>query len=484
MDNHRHIVIIIGGGIAGLATAYYLEAHAKYNQKQLTSILIERDDRWGGKILTETHEGFVIEAGPDAMLAQKPAGVNLCEQLGLAEELMGTNPLIRSTFVLTDGKLHKLPPGFTGFLPASPLDLMNATFLSFFGKLRMGMEPFIPPKKQTKKDETDDEPIADFLKRRFGNEAYVKFLEPFMSGIFAGDAEKLSMQSAFPRFVELEKRYGSLFLGLIKGRIGAKDKNASPGGRPSSAFITLQSGLSKLTDKLVESLRNVIFMPKTQAIKLSGTNKQETAGKYIVGLADGKEVYGDSVVLAVPAYEAANLIETLDPATAKKLNNIPYASTATVSLGYRKMDIMHPMDGTGFVVPKTEKSPLMAVTWTSCKWEHRSPEYATLLRCYLGRAGEDRVLSLNDKELVRLCQDELKKIMGIDVWPILERVYRWEKSMPQYLVGHADLVNVINERIESVAPGIYLTGSAYRGVGIPDCIANAEATATKVLSKL
>lgn len=477
MENHPKVAIIIGGGITGLATAYFLEEAAKQqNLPPVTSILIEKENRWGGKLLTETYEGYVIEAGPDAMLAQKPSGINLCMRLGLADELMETNQYYRSTYIWFNGKFHKLPSGFTGFFPASPLDLFKASFLSFSGKLRMAMEP-LTPAKAWKEDVSDDESMAGFLRRRFGREAFNKFLEPLMAGIFAGDAEKLSIRSTFPMFVELEKQFGSIFAGLKKRRIKTKKRLSSP-------FVTLKSGLGKLTNSIIASVRNVILMPNSTVTSLNGcAGGGGNKGRYAVRLADGKEIYGDVVVLAVPSYEASCILKDFDSKIPEQLKTIHYTSTATVSLAFRKKNILHPMNGTGYVIPGFENSPIMAVTWTSCKWEYRAPEHAALLRCYLGRTGKEEFLEKNDSELINLCLDELKKSMKIYKRPILERVHRWHKAMPQYLVGHLGRLDLLEKRMEAF-PGLYLAGSSYYGVGIPDCITSGETTASKIVSYL
>lgn len=486
MVSKGQTVIIVGGGIAGLSLAYYLEEGGKKRGCPFTIILVEKDNRLGGKILTEVKEGFVIEGGPDAVLAQKSAGINLFEKLRLAEEIIGVSLNAKTTYLLVNGMLHKLPPGFTGLLPVNPFDLFNASFLSLPGKIRMALEPIIPRRQvaysKVASKANDDESIASFCSRRFGKEAYLKFLEPLMGGVFAGDAETLSLKGTFPRFMELEKKYGSLFRGLRKGR--GKSNLASYGKRPQSPFVTIASGLGKLIERLKESIKSVIFLPKTVAIRMRPHGMLEgKPTQYALLLSDGKEIYGDAIILAVPAYEAAKIIEPLDIVTSKELDNIPYASTSTISLGYRKIDIPFPMDGTGYLVPKIEKRQIMAVTWTSSKWENRAPEYGALLRCYVGRMGEEAWLTKEDDELVAICREELKNSMGIKAKPILEQVNRWKRSMPQYLVGHMKRIDFIMERLKGF-PGLYLIGSGFNGVGIPDCISDGEETAKKILSYL
>ena len=465
----RHVVVI-GGGITGLTAAYALNENARQHPsagRPFTCTLVEASSRLGGKILTERSNGFVIEAGPESFLAQKPWGIDLCRRLGLTESLIPTIPEHRKTFVLLGGRLHELPQGLVMGVPAKLGPFLRTSLLSWPGKLRLAAELFIP-----RIGHNEDESLATFFRRRLGKEALDRIIEPLLTGIYTGAADQLSLLATFPRFREMEREHGSLLRALLVSKWkAAKEEEAAPSATP---FVTLREGLGHLVHVLAERLEGTTVYAEAPVRELRRRDEQG----YDVVL-DDRTLPADAVVLTVPAYGAAGLLAPLDQGLSDQLASIPYASSVTVSLAFRKHDLHHDLDGYGFVVPRIENRLLIASTWTSSKWEHRAPHDAVLVRCYLGGAGREAVLAQTDKELIDLIRGELREILGIDQSPLLARVHRWPRAMPQYQVGHLHRLAVIGERLEHL-PGVFLAGAGYRGVGIPDCIRDGMAAAESV----
>jgi oxygen-dependent protoporphyrinogen oxidase len=431
--------------------------------------LIEAEPRLGGKILTEEVDGFVVEEGPESFLAQKPWGLDLCRRLGLNDRLIGTNPARRKTFVYSRGRLRELPEGLVMGLPTKWTPFIRSGILSWPGKLRVAAELVIPPRGSR-----DDESLGGFFRRRLGKEALERMVDPLLSGIYAGDPEELSLLATFPRFRDMEQENGSLLRSLIAGwwRQGSEDK-------PSdwTPFVTLQGGLSELVKALEARLKNVSILTgrRVRDVRVRSENRG-----YEVALDDGGVISADAVAMATPAYDAASLIEPFDQVLAGMLRAIPYSSTVTVSLGYRRAGFGHDLDGYGFVVPRIEGRSLLASTWTSSKWMYRAPDGAVLIRSYLGGVGRENILDRTDEELVALVRSELRDMMNVTEEPVLMKVCRWPRAMPQYRVGHLERLTEMEDLL-APHPGLFLTGAAYRGVGIPDCIREGALTAEKVL---
>ena len=449
-------VAVIGGGIAGLAAARRLEALAP----GAAVSLVERDVVLGGKIRTDRLDGFVVETAPDSFLSRKERGVGLCKELGLGDELIARRPEHRGSFVRRGDELHPLPEGLTGMIPTS-LDALETTeLLSAQGKVRFAAEADVPPS-----DGVEDESVAAFVSRRFGREAYDGLVEPLMTGIYGGDGEQLSLRATFPQLRAIEREHGSLLRGLTA---------TSPGDAPP--FLSLRGGM----DVLVDALRG--GFERTEVLAGRGAERvtRDESG-YRVGLSDDEALAVDGVVMATPAHVTAELLAELDPELAAIHAEIPYASSVVVSLGYSRADVV-PLDGYGYVVPRAEGGDVLACTWSSQKWEHRAPEECVLVRVYLGRFGGRDVTSDTDDELVAGARAEIA-FLGVSARPVLTCVHRWPLGMPQYVVGHPDRL----ERIDSALaghPGLALAGAAYRGVGIPDCIASGEAAAESVVRAL
>jgi len=452
--------VVIGGGIAGLAAARRLESLLP----EFEIDLVERSQRLGGKLLTEHMHGFLVEGGADSFLSRKERGVGLCEELGLAGELVGRRPESARSYVRHGSELHLLPEGLTGMIPTDLDSLADSTLLSQVGRERLAAEVDLPPVPTGA-----DESIASFVTRRLGAEAYERLVEPLMTGIYGGDGEQLSLQATFPNLRALELEHGSLIRGLL-----AQSPEAVATRPP---FVTLASGLETLVARVAEGLRRTRVVTGRAAL---GVRRSDHG--YEVTLDAGERVHSDGVVLCVPAFAAAELLADLDSDLAAAHAEIPYASTAVVSLAYRDGDVVHPLDGYGYVVPRAEGSEMLACTWTSSKWEGRAPDGFVLIRVYAGRFGGRDVVEDSDDELVGLARDELR-LLGVEAEPHMSRIDRWPLGMPQYVLGHPERL----ERIASALaehPGLALAGAAYRGVGIPDCIHSGEEAARSLTESL
>jgi len=465
-------IVIVGGGIAGLAAAYFALEKAKKIGEELRLTLLDEKDRLGGCILTEKVDDFVIEGGPDCFLYEKPWALALCEKLGLGDRILNTNEN-RRTFILSDGKLHELPEGFMLMVPTSFTPFIKSSLISLPGKIRMAMDLFIPKKKSD-----EEESLAEFVRRRLGDEALEKIAEPLVAGIHAGTPETMGLKSTFPRFLQIEEEYGSLIKGMLARRKIALQW-AKKGGPKRTMFLTLKAGLGEWVDCLRGKIGDEVISLKRRVMKVKRTEK----GNYQIQLSSGTFLETDAVILATPAFITAKMVEEIDPKLSEILLTIPYVSSATVSLAYRRSQIRHPLDGFGFIIPRKEKRKIMASTWTSVKFNYRAPENHVLLRAFIGGANNEQLVSLDDDEMLRIIREELKDIMGVEGDPILTKIYRWEKSMPQYLVGHLEKVARMEERT-NLQPGLFLTGCAYKGIGISDSVHDAEIIADKTVEYL
>ena len=460
-------IVIIGGGIAGLAAAYY----AKKNIPDAHITVIEADSHWGGKVMTDRvafNDGqFIIEGGPDSFLATKPWGVALCKELGLGERLHGTSPH-KNTYILKKGHLIPIPEGLAMMIPSDISSMLRSRLISWFGKLRMGLDLLLPTKTND-----GDESLGAFVCRRFGREAYENFIEPLMSGIYAGDGDQLSLQSTFPYLRDLEIKYGSLARGARQVRKQSKGQ-AVHGSR--SAFLTLTTGLGEVVKALVEQLSSngATLCLNTCAARVRRNSEH---GIWETELDTGESIESDGLILATPAYVSGTLLASFDPGLLSALQSIPYASTATVSLGYPLSNVPHKLDGYGYVIPRREGRKALACTWTSTKFPHRAPEGHALIRVFIGRVGQD--IPWDENELFELAKEELNLTLGVTAEPLVSHVFMWDKAMPQYNLGHPEILNRIEAALENY-PGLALAGNGYRGIGIPDCIHSGELAIEKV----
>lgn len=465
-------VVIIGGGISGLSTALFLKENAAAAGQEIECVLIEKGNRLGGNIVTEKVDGFLIEGGPDCFLSEKPWAAQLCRHLGIGDQIIPTQEENKGTFVLSKGKLHEMPEGLILMVPTRIMPLITTSLFSWLGKLRMGFELFIPAKT-----DKEDESLGSFVRRRLGKEALDKIAEPLVAGVHAGDPETMSMRASFPKFMEMEEQYGSLIRGMLERMRKAKEvQRASSGPRPTM-FMTLKGGLGTMIEAIVARL-------DSSSIRLgkSVSGVEERDGKLIIKMEDGEAIDADSVILSTPAHISSSLLKGVDTGLAGTLSSIPYVSTATVSLAFKASEVKLPKSF-GFVIPRVENRRIMAATFTSQKFAGRCSSDYVMVRCFVGGSKNEELVEQNDKEMVDMVREELRDIIGVNAEPFLSRVYRWRKAMPQYTLGHLDRVRSIFERVHE-HPGLYLTGSAYNGIGISDSIREGEITVKKVLDHL
>lgn len=456
-------VAVVGGGITGLAAAYGLAQAEGLRAGEVT--LYEEAPRLGGKILTERMDGFLLEAGPDSFLTSKPEAVALSRALGLGEELVGTGR-DRTVYVLSRGRLHPLPEGLALVAPTRVLPFLRSRLFTLPEKARIGAELFLPPRTSD-----GDESLGAFVRRRLGQAALDRIAAPLLAGIYAGDAEQLSLEATFPLLRDLERRHGSVIAGMLARR------RVAPGadGR-LPLFATLRGGLDRLVDRLGAALEGVEVRTEAGV----GAIAREGSG-YLLDLTTGERARSDAVILATPAFVTASLLQPLAPEAASLLRQIPYASTATVSLAFREGDLP-PLRGHGFVVARGEGRRITACTWASAKWPDRAPPGFALLRAYVGSAGDAAVLEQSDEEILRVVGEELYAAMGITASPVLRRIVRWPASMPQYTVGHLERLAAAEAALARL-PRLFLAGAAYRGIGLPDCIRQGLAAAAAVAGR-
>jgi oxygen-dependent protoporphyrinogen oxidase len=453
-------VIIVGGGIAGLSTAYEL------NRRGVSFTLLEASGRAGGVVLSEQIDGFTIDAGPDSLLVQKPEAIRLCDELGLTDRLVSTQQP-RVAYIQRESRLHPLPAASVLGIPTRWGPFIRTRLFSWPGKLRMGMELAI-----ARRPADDDESIGAFMERRFGTEAKEYLAEPLLAGIHAGDVDRLSLRALFPRFREVERTYGSLLRGFRKEQLRRTTQPAA-NGDDGGVFRSLSGGLSDLVDALVRALPSESLRLRTPATAIAhnGSGYRVSTGTGALG--------AEAVVLASPAFATGRIVRSLNAGLAELCEQVPYASTATVALAFPRSAVAHPLNGSGFVVPRKERTGILAASWLSSKWPSRAPEGKALIRTFVGGARDPQGFELGDGELVARSLAALRPLLGISGDPLFTRVYRWERASAQHEVGHLERL----ARIEDVLarhPGLFVTGSGFRGVGIPDCVADARATARTV----
>jgi len=454
-------VAIIGGGISGLTTAYYL------SRAGIHSTLIERQPRLGGVIQTETTEGCVLEAGPDSFISAKPWALELIHDLGLAGELIGSNDHLRVTYVKKGGSLIPLPDGLMMMVPTRFFPLLATRLLSWGTKARMAMECF---RFRWGDSPQDDRSVAEFIRDHYGGEAVDYLAEPLLSGVYGGDPERLSVASVLPGFFDLEQRHGSLTRGALIVRRIANNRSTRP------LFQTLRGGLGKLVEALIRAA-----YPYMEVFQATAETLERRPGKILIQTTCGL-VSASHVVLACQANEAAQLVRNVDEPLARLLASIPYNSSVTVTLGYSKSTFNVPLNGFGFLVPKRERRRVIACTWVGTKFPFRVPEDKVVLRCFLG-GGDEAILGESDKDLVAMVQEELREIMQLSVEPIFTRIARWPKSMAQYTVGHRKRLDAITARLEGM-PEILVAGNGYSGIGIPDCIRTGKHAALRIAASV
>ncbi|GGH15691.1 protoporphyrinogen oxidase [Paenibacillus segetis] len=467
-DTSSSKVVIIGGGLTGLSAAFYIRKF--YREKGLIPqiTIVDKDSRLGGKIETLHRDGFVIEKGPDSFLARKTAMIDLAKELEIDHELVSMNPEAKKTYIVHRRELHPMPSGLVLGIPTELGPFLKTGLISLSGKAR-AMLDFVLPRRKSKEDES----LGHFIERRLGAEVLQNVTEPLLAGIYAGDTHHLSLQSTFPQFGELEQQYGS----LIKGMMTGKKPVETHTGTKRSAFLTFRQGLQSLVHALVYELSDVDQRLEAQVASIS----KNDAGGYQVVLASGESLQADDVIVTAPAFAAADLLRPYVDVSA--LDAINYVSVANVVLAFDRRDLKGLFDGSGFLVPRKEGMSITACTWTGVKWLHTSPDDKMLLRCYVGRSGDEQKVFLSDEALTDLVLQDLHELMNIQAVPLFSEITRLPKSMPQYPVHHLQHIAELRRSIESSLPGLYVTGAAFEGVGLPDCIKQAKEMAQGMANK-
>jgi oxygen-dependent protoporphyrinogen oxidase len=482
-------IAVIGGGIAGLASAHRL----RELDPACELTLLEAGERLGGVLSTVHEDGFQIEQSADNFITTIPWGLDLCKRLGLGDQLVQTNPAHRHTFVVRRGRLCRLPDGFLMMAPTRLWPLALTPILSPLGKLRAALEWFIPPR-----EDDADESMAAFVRRRLGRETFDRLVEPLVSAVYAADLEKLSVLATLSRFREMERDFGSL-VRAMRHQMKSHPKGGSESGARYSMFVTLRDGLSSLVEAISARLPpgTVRLHTPVSRIERHGDGwRVETKGGR--GKGEGGEEQTakpsspfplppspfsfDALILATPSPVAARLLQPVDADLAADLASIGHSGTAIVSLGYAAHQIGHPLDGMGMVVPAVERSPILACSFSSRKYPHRAPAGKELLRVFVGGAHRPELAEMDDAQLRPLVLGELSRLLAIRGEPCYCRIAHWPGTMPQYHVGHLELVGRIEARLAAL-PNLKLAGNAYHGVGIPDCVHGGELAAERTLDR-
>ncbi len=462
-------VVIIGAGISGLATAYAVEQLAAQVELEVQTLVLEKLDRTGGKIWSLREEGYLCEWGPNGFLDNKPMTLDLCESLGISNQLLRSDDNARKRFIYSEQILHRLPENGPSFL--------KSKLISWPGKMRLACEPFIP-----KRTDPSDETLAEFGRRRLGEEALNKLIAPMVSGIFAGDPETMSLKSCFKRIYELEQEYGGLIKAMIKlakqkkAEIKAGKAVASAAG-PGGILTSFEQGIQQLTDGVGSGLQG--------EVKLGCAVTQITPkdGGYLLNLDNGEQVEAEILVSAVPAYAAAKMLAETSSPTAELLNEIPYATMNVVCFGYQRERIAMDLDGFGYLIPKAEGRNTLGTLWDSSIFPNRAPEGQVLLRSMMGGATNMTAIDLSEDEVKQRTMTDLQKIMGISAEPDFVRIFRHPHAIPQYTRGHAQRVAAIDDSLQQ-HPDLLLTGNAFFGVGLNDCVNASNLTAEKVIARV
>jgi oxygen-dependent protoporphyrinogen oxidase len=466
-------VLIIGGGISGLATAYRLSELARQGSFPLEITLLEAKPRLGGVIETRPQEGFLLEGGPDSFISEKPAALELSRRLGIAQEVIGTNEKFRRSFIYKNGKLVRVPEGFYLIAPSQVQAFIQTPLLDWGTKLRMGCELFIP-----KRPGGGDESVGSFVRRRFGETTLREVAQPMIGGIYTADPERLSLEATMPQFLEMERTYGSVIRGLFaRKKLGKKNAAKVASGPRYSLFLSYKEGMEELTRTIVSKLPEVRFKVSSSAITIKRSDGWEVMTQ------QGDTFDADAVCVALPAPQAARLLAGPAPSLSHDLAAIPYESVATVNLAYRRQDIPHSLGGFGFVVPAFTRRQIVACSFSSVKFAGRAPEGMALLRAFVGGALHREVYALEDDAMVRTVMEELRHYLGVTARPVFTSISRYPQSMPQYQVGHLSHVASIRSQLRTL-PGLYLAGNAYGGIGVPDCVKSAEFAADSIVKHL
>ena len=470
-------IAIVGGGISGLSAAVTLE-RARSEGAQLEYVIFEAAPRLGGVLVTEQVDGCTVEAGPDSFLTEKSWGLDFVRELGLGDQLIGSNDAERKTYILVRGRLVPIPDGLQFMVPTQIAPILTTPLFSVGAKLRMATEYLHKPNPN---GSGRDETVAEMVERHFGPEMVDRLADPLLAGVYGGEAAKLSAAAVLPRFVEMEKKYGSLSRGMLRARKQRMQAQRTSGGLPSTPpplFTSLKSGMQQLVDAIVPRLA-----PESVRTgrKVAALGRRDD--KWWVAPQEGSPEEFDAVILALQANQAGVLLERISGVLSSELAQIPYSSSITATLGYNRADLRMLPPGFGFLVPRSEGRRLLACTFVHVKFPHRAPADRGLIRAVLGGSRDPEVLNLGDDEILRLVRQNLMDVLGLKVEPRFVRMYRWRGAMAQYVSGHNARIQRIEE-LRRELPGLELAGNAYRGIGVPDCIASGRQAATQALARL
>ena len=450
-------VAIIGGGIAGLSAAWYLE-RARAEGADLEWRLLEKSDRLGGVIRTESRNGFVLEAGPDSFLSIKPDGTRLAKELGLGDQLISSNDEERKTYILVKGRLVAIPQGLEFMVPTRIWPMATSALFSFSTKLRMARELF-----SCRKKDGEDESVGDFVRRHFGPEMVDRVAEPLLAGVYGGSADRLSVRAVLPRLAEMERERGSLVRATLKTKARAR-ANAKTDAKPQPLFTSFKDGMQRMVDALIAVLPATSIRLRQQNIAV-----RPEGDEWQVESSGGSERF-QAVLLAVPAPSAATMLREAVPLLIDGLSRIAYTSSAAVALAYDQAELP---PGHGFLVPRSENRKMMACIFVHKKFRFRAPEGKKLLRCFFSSSRVPELLQYSDDELQATARTELKEILGLDAQPLFGRTFRWERAMAQYETGHLERVAEM-EKVLARMPGLHVIGNSFHGIGVPDCIKSAR----------
>jgi oxygen-dependent protoporphyrinogen oxidase len=461
-------IAIIGGGISGLAAAFELEEHRRAGA-DVDYVLYEASARLGGVLHTDHIDGCIVEAGPDSFITEKPWAADLCRALGLGDQLIGSNDADRKTYILTNGRLVEMPDGLMFMVPTKIVATGLSPLFSWNTKLRMTRELFHPPRSVD-----HDESVAAFVERHYGTEMVDRLADPLLSGVYGGEAASLSVRAVLPRFAEMERTHGSLGRAMLAAR---KKIPKGPRKPAPSLFTSLKNGMQSLAETVVSRLppASLLTDAPVQAI-------QREAGSWVVSAGLQSDQF-DSVIIALPAPAAAQVLRMASPDLSAELAAIQYSSSITVGLGYDR-DVRQSLPpGFGFLVPRSEGKRLLAATFVHNKFPHRAPEDRALLRCFFAGKNAENVWTLGDDQIIGIVRNELQEILGpqvsaLQAEPLFARVYKWKSAMAQYGVGHLDRLDRM-ERLRRQLPGLALAGNAYRGIGVPDCVRSGRDAAAE-----
>lgn len=459
-------IVIVGGGITGLSATYYLKKEIETLQLPYEVTLLEASDRLGGKINTVQNNGFTIEKGADSFLARKEPGMKLVESLGLQDQIIRNHT--GQAYVLLEDTLHPIPAGSYMGIPVQEEPFLESNLVSELGKARALREVEL-----AKSDQAPDQSLGAFFRKRFGDELVENLLEPLLSGIYSGDIDQMGLMATFPNFYQLEQEYGS----LLKGLRETLPIGQASTGKKSGQFVSLKNGLETMIKALKENLGKNTYQLDAELEQV-----ERRGEKYQLQMKNGDSYEADVIIMTIPHKKLSTFFSGIN--FLQSLDEIPVTSVANVVFGFDAKTLEFDLQGTGFVVSRNSDFRITACTWTHKKWPETTPDGKVLLRAYVGKPTDQAIINLSDDEIVEIVLRELDKIMDLQGQPEFSIVTRWKEAMPQYIVGHKERVEHVRNEMAQVLPGVFLAGSSYGGVGIPDCIEQGEEAVETVLQFL